>query len=68
MDIVGEDESHPLSSLMETLGTLIEAYEIQNIEDHQDLDVVFDKTSANRLILLATTMPVLLKLALKENG
>ena len=33
MDIVGEDESHPLSSLMETLGTLIEAYEIQNIED-----------------------------------
>jgi len=30
-DIVGEDESHPLSSLMETLGTLIEAYEIQNI-------------------------------------
>ncbi len=32
-DIVGEDESHPLSSLMETLGTLIEAYEIQNISE-----------------------------------
>ena len=32
-DIVGEYESHPLSSLMETLGTLIEAYEIQNISE-----------------------------------
>jgi HTH-type transcriptional regulator/antitoxin HigA len=32
-DIVGEDEFHPLSSLMETLGTLIEAYEIQNISE-----------------------------------
>ena len=27
IDEVGEDESHPLASLMETLGTLIEAYE-----------------------------------------
>ena len=30
---MGEDESHSLSSLMETLGTLIEAYEIQNISE-----------------------------------
>ena len=27
IDEVGEDESHPLASLMETLGTLIEGYE-----------------------------------------
>ncbi len=27
IDEVGEDESHPLASLMDTLGTLIEAYE-----------------------------------------
>ena len=27
IDMVGEDENHPLSSLMETIGTLIENYE-----------------------------------------
>lgn len=27
IDIVGEDENHPLASLMETIGTLIENYE-----------------------------------------
>ena len=30
IDEVGNDESHPLSSLMETIGSLIEAYESQN--------------------------------------
>jgi HTH-type transcriptional regulator/antitoxin HigA len=29
IDTVGNDENHPLASLMETLGTLIEAYEIE---------------------------------------
>ena len=33
IDIVGEDESHPLASLMETLGTLIETYEMQTIPE-----------------------------------
>ncbi len=33
IDIVGEDESHPLASLMETLGTLVESYEMQNIPE-----------------------------------
>ncbi|MCP5046808.1 MAG: transcriptional regulator [bacterium] len=28
---IGEDESHPLASLMETLGTLIENYESQHL-------------------------------------
>ena len=31
IDEVGENESHPLASLMETLGSLIESYENQNI-------------------------------------
>ena len=29
IDTVGNDENHPLASLMETLGTLIEAYETE---------------------------------------
>jgi len=33
IDEVGEDESHPLASLMETLGSLIESYEIRNLPD-----------------------------------
>lgn len=33
IDQVGNDESHPLASLMETLGSLIEAYETQNFLD-----------------------------------
>lgn len=28
IDEVGEDEYHPLASLMETLGSLVETYEI----------------------------------------
>jgi len=31
IDEVGEDESHPLSSLMESIGNLIETYENNNI-------------------------------------
>ena len=30
IDEVGEDESHPLASLVETLGSLIESYEARN--------------------------------------
>ena len=35
IDEVGEDESHPLASLMETLGSLVESYETQNVHDFQ---------------------------------
>jgi len=35
IDEVGEDESHPLASLMETIGTLIKTYEDQNIPETQ---------------------------------
>ena len=33
IDEVGNNESHPLSSLMETMGSLIETYESQNYPD-----------------------------------
>ena len=32
-DQVGEDESHPLASLMETLGSLVETYESENLPE-----------------------------------
>ena len=31
IDAVGEDESHPLASLMEVIGVLIEKYEDENV-------------------------------------
>ncbi len=30
-DAVGEDESHPLASLMDVVGALVEAYESENV-------------------------------------
>ena len=33
IDEVGEDEAHPLASLMEIIGVLIEQYETQNIPE-----------------------------------
>ena len=35
IDEVGEDESHSLASLMETIGTLIKTYEDQNVPEPQ---------------------------------
>ncbi|HET6402336.1 MAG TPA: hypothetical protein VFH95_13195 [Candidatus Kapabacteria bacterium] len=33
IDEVGEDETHPLASLMEVIGTLIEKYEDENVPE-----------------------------------
>lgn len=33
IDEVGEDEDHPLASLMELLGTLIEKYEAEHVPE-----------------------------------
>ncbi|MCA1622517.1 MAG: hypothetical protein LC768_07945 [Acidobacteria bacterium] len=33
IDEVGEDESHPLASLMEIIGVLIEKYEDENVSE-----------------------------------
>lgn len=33
IDRVGEDESHPLASLMEVIGILIEKYEDENVPE-----------------------------------
>ena len=38
IDEVGEDESHPLASLMEVLGVLIEKYEDEHVTELGDLD------------------------------
>ncbi len=36
IDEVGEDESHPLASLMDLLGTLIEKYEAEHVPELSD--------------------------------
>ncbi len=36
-DQVGEDESHPLASLMEVIGVLIENYEIERIPQLEEI-------------------------------
>lgn len=33
IDIVGEDENHPLASMMEVLGVLIEKYEDEHVPE-----------------------------------
>ena len=38
IDTVGEDESHPLASLMELLGVLIEKYEDENVPELTELE------------------------------
>lgn len=39
IDTVGEDESHPLASLMEVIGVLIEKYEDDNVPEISALEV-----------------------------
>lgn len=36
-DVVGEDDSHPLASLMEVIGVLIEKYEDENDPELMDV-------------------------------
>jgi len=37
IDAVGEDESHPLASLMEVVGVLVEKYEDDNVPELPDV-------------------------------
>lgn len=37
IDIVGEDENHPLASMMEVLGILIEKYEDEHVSQIADI-------------------------------
>ncbi len=37
IDTVGEDESHPLASLMEVVGVLIEKYEDEHVPEIHNL-------------------------------
>jgi HTH-type transcriptional regulator/antitoxin HigA len=36
VDEIGEDESHPLASLMEVVGVLVEKYEDENVPELTD--------------------------------
>jgi HTH-type transcriptional regulator/antitoxin HigA len=44
VDEVGNNESHPLSPLMETIGSLVEAYESQNYPDTEGDPITALKT------------------------
>jgi HTH-type transcriptional regulator/antitoxin HigA len=57
IDEVGEDELHPLASLMETLGTLIETYEIQNILEIEGSSVDALKTLMEEHDLKQSDLP-----------
>jgi len=46
IDEVGEDESHPLASLMEVVGVLIEKYEDEHVSELPD-DLTPDVVSKN---------------------
>ena len=37
IDVVGEDENHPLASLMEVIGVLIEKYEEEHVPELTDV-------------------------------
>ena len=37
IDVVGEDENHPLASLMEVIGVLIEKYEAEHVPELMDV-------------------------------
>ena len=37
IDLVGEDEDHPLASLMEVIGVLIEKYEDEHVPELTDI-------------------------------
>ncbi|HEX5714751.1 MAG TPA: hypothetical protein VF179_01245 [Thermoanaerobaculia bacterium] len=39
IDTIGEDESHPLASLMEVIGVLIEKYEDENVPEISSLEM-----------------------------
>lgn len=37
IDVVGEDDNHPLASLMEVIGVLVEKYEDENVPELMDV-------------------------------
>jgi len=56
---VGENESHPLSSLMETIGSLIETYESRNIPDIEGNPIDTLKTLMEEHGLIQSDLPEL---------
>jgi len=45
IDLVGEDEEHPLASLMELIGVLIERYEDEHVPELTELKAEYCETS-----------------------
>ena len=39
LDEIGEDEAHPLASLVETIGSLVETYETAHLPEHEGAPV-----------------------------
>ena len=57
IDEVGENESHPLATLMETLGSLIESYEAQYIQEIEGSPSVALKTLMEEHDLKQSDLP-----------
>jgi HTH-type transcriptional regulator / antitoxin HigA len=57
VDEVGNNEAHPLSSLMETIGSLIETYESQNVPDMEGDPVETLKSLMDEHGLKQTDLP-----------
>ena len=57
IDEVGENESHPLATLMETLGSLIESYEAQYIQEIEGSPIVALKTLMEEHDLKQSDLP-----------
>jgi len=57
IDEVGENESHPLVSLMETLGSLVESYEAQNIPEIEGRPSIILKTLMEEHDLKQSDLP-----------
>jgi HTH-type transcriptional regulator/antitoxin HigA len=57
IDEVGNRQSHPLSSLMETIGSLIEAYETRNVPDMEGNPIDTLKTLMEEHDLTQSDLP-----------
>lgn len=57
IDDIGEDETHPLASLMETIGSLIEAYETHHVPEPEGHPIDVLKLLMNEHGLTQSDLP-----------
>ena len=48
IDLVGEDESHPLASMMEVVGVLVAKYEEEYVPELEESNVAHKKVDSSR--------------------